>query len=108
MYHDLVKKFNAIDTSRLIKKTDYDAKIDEMKGEIPSIAGLAITSALNAVDNKIPDVSNLVKNTDYDVKISDIESKYLPHLIIIILHIIYLIQTQKKQSWLMSLVFLDL
>ena len=29
--------------------------------KIPSISGLATNSALNAVQNKIPDVSNLVK-----------------------------------------------
>ena len=40
-----------------------------------SITGLATNSALNAVENKIPDVSNLVRETDYDTKTSDIESE---------------------------------
>ena len=49
---------------------------DEIKSEIPSIAGLATTAALNAIDNKTPDVSSLVKKTDCDTKISDIGSTY--------------------------------
>ena len=31
------------------------------------------SSALTAVENKIPNVSNLVKKTDYNTKISEIE-----------------------------------
>ena len=45
-----------------LKKTDFDAKITEIEGKIPSITGLATNSALTAVENKIPDVSSLVKN----------------------------------------------
>ena len=56
-YDKLVKKVNVIDTSRLVKKTDFHAKINEIKGEIPSISGLAATAALNVVDKKIPHVS---------------------------------------------------
>ena len=37
----------------VLKKTDYNAKITEIK------IGLATTSALTAVENKIPDTSNL-------------------------------------------------
>ena len=53
----------------LLKKTDYNAKITEIEGKIPSINGLAITAVLTAVENKIPNVSDLVKKTDYDAKI---------------------------------------
>ena len=43
---------------------------------------LAATSALTAVENKIPNISNLVKKTDSDAEISDIEKKnILAHLI---------------------------
>ena len=59
----------------LLKKTDYNAKITEKEGKIPSITGLAATSALTAIENKIPCVSNLVKKTDYDAEILDIKSK---------------------------------
>ena len=44
--------------TKLLKKKDYDAKINEIKGEILSITGL-------------------VKKTVYNTKISDIEFKYL-------------------------------
>ena len=37
------------DTCGLVKKTDYNAKITEIEGKIPSITELATTSALNAV-----------------------------------------------------------
>ena len=45
----------------LLIKTDYNAKIVEIEGKIPSIFGLATTAALNEVENKIYNVSNLVK-----------------------------------------------
>ena len=41
-----------------------NTKINEVKSEIPNITNLATTSALAAVENKIPSVSNLVKKTD--------------------------------------------
>ena len=56
------------DTSGLVKKTNYNAKITEIEGKIPSISALATISVLTAVENKIPDVGNLVKKTDYDAK----------------------------------------
>ena len=107
MYDKLVTKVNAINTSGfvlktqyntdkssiekkigcadkkylilvdLLRKTDYNTKMTETEVKIPSVTGLATASALNAVDNKIPDVSNLGKKTDYDAKISEIESEYL-------------------------------
>ena len=40
------------DPSRLVKKTDYNTKISEIENTIPSISGLVITSALNAVEKK--------------------------------------------------------
>ena len=65
------------DTSGLFKKlTDYNAKITEIEGKIPSISGLATNAALTAVETKIP-VSNLVKkNTHYNADILDIKSNY--------------------------------
>ena len=60
----------------LLKKTNYNTKISEIEGKIPSIAGLATTSAFTATENKISSVSNLVKKTNYDPKITGIESKY--------------------------------
>ena len=45
----------------MVKKTDFNAKVTEIDGKIPSISGLATNSALTAAENKIPDVSSLVK-----------------------------------------------
>ena len=67
------------DVSSLVKKTDFNSKISEVEGKIPSISGLATNSSLTAVKNKIPDVSSLVKKTDYNTKISDIEKKIIYH-----------------------------
>ena len=49
------------DISILASKTIVNTKINEIKKEIPSITGLATTSTLTAVENKIPSISNLVK-----------------------------------------------
>ena len=43
----------------LVKKTDYNAKITEIKGKISDISNLAIKTALTYIENKIPDVSIL-------------------------------------------------
>ena len=40
------------------KKTIYNAKINEVKGEIPSITNLATKTTYNTVENKIPSVSS--------------------------------------------------
>ena len=56
---DLEKKMS--DTIRLVKKVDYTAKITEIEKKIPNNSCLATTSALTAVQNKMPDVSSLVK-----------------------------------------------
>ena len=51
------------DTSGLVKKTDNNTMITEIKGKIPSITGLATTAVLNAIEKKIINVSNIVKKT---------------------------------------------
>lgn len=63
-------------TSGIFKKQILTQKITELEGKIPSIKGLAATSALDAVENKIPKVSDLVKKTNCDAKTSDIVTKY--------------------------------
>ena len=45
----------------LATKSNLNTKINEVKNEIPSITGLATTSALAAVENKIPSIRNFVK-----------------------------------------------
>ena len=63
----------------LLRKTDYNAKITEIEGKIPSISVLATNAALTAVEYKIPNTSSLVKKTDYDTKIAKIKKKLTDH-----------------------------
>ena len=49
------------DKTNLDTKPILNAKIKEGKGEIPKITKSLTTSALTAVENKIPSVSKLVK-----------------------------------------------
>ena len=58
------------DITKLATKTTLKVKINEDKGEIPSITNLATKTALNAVENKILSVGNLVKKTDSNTKIN--------------------------------------
>ena len=46
---------------------------------MPSISGLATTSALTANENKIPNISSLAKKTDHNTKITEIEKKVADH-----------------------------
>ena len=52
-------------------------EITEIEGKIPSITGLATTTALTSAENKIPSLSNFVKKKYYNSKIADIESRYI-------------------------------
>ena len=83
-YDKIVVNVNNIDTSGSALKTKYDtdksdieikipvlaellkeyynAKTNEIECKITCIRGLATTSALTSVENKIGNVSNLVKN----------------------------------------------
>ena len=67
------------DASNIVKKSNYNTKISEIEGKIPSVSGFVTTSALAALENKIPSVSNLVKKTDYNAKVSEIEKKLTDH-----------------------------
>ena len=61
----------------MVKKTDFNSKITEVEGKIPSISGLATKSALAAVENKIPSVSGLATKSALTVaenKIPDVTS----------------------------------
>ena len=42
---------------------------------MPSITNLAILTAFNIVENKIPSASNFIKRTDYNTRINEIEKK---------------------------------
>ena len=56
------------------------------------IALATTVTVLNAVKNEIPNVSDLIKKTDLDKKYQIFSLNMLPHLIIINLQIIYLLQ----------------
>ena len=59
----------------MVKNQISMLKLVGVEGEIPSINDLATSSALTAVENKIPYISGLVKKTDFDTKVTRIESK---------------------------------
>ena len=67
------------DITNLAIKTTFNAKINEVKAKIPSITNLTTTTALTAVENKITNVSNLVKKTNYNTKINEVEKKITDH-----------------------------
>ena len=48
------------DSTILATNTTLNAKLDEIKGKIPSITNLA-TTTITTVENETPNVSNLVK-----------------------------------------------
>ena len=64
VYDEMVK----IDTSKLVNKTDHNAKIKVIEDKIPSINNLAtnasLTAKINEVKNKIPSISNLATAGD--------------------------------------------
>ena len=99
MKTDIVRKTECNAKIKNIEdKTTLNAKIYELKREIPNITNLATTAALNAkanevkgkipnknklgtttVENTIPIVSNLVKKTDYNTKVNVTEKKIKDH-----------------------------
>ena len=52
----LKTKYLILLTKQLILVSTTNAKINEVKGEIPSITNLVITTALTTVENKTPNV----------------------------------------------------
>ena len=72
----MVKKVNAINTSKLVNKTYYNANIKYIEDKVPKITNLATTAAVTAIKNKILNVSNIANKVDCVAKVSDIGSKY--------------------------------
>ena len=71
----------------LLKKKDYNAKITEIEGKIPSINGLATNAALlTAVENKIPNIRNLIKKKIITQKLLKLKKNLLIIIMINILH----------------------
>ena len=53
------------DTSDFVKDTNYNAKITEIEGKIPRITGLATTTALNVVGEKILLILIIISNSHH-------------------------------------------
>ena len=90
MYIMLKSKIPSI--TNLATNASLNAKINEVKGEIPNITNLATTTtttALTAFENKISNVSNLVKKHNTKIqKLVKLKIKLL--LIMIMIHILLL------------------
>ena len=86
------QKKKILDTSKLVKKSNYNAKISEVENKIPSISGLVATSVLTAVENKIPNVGHLFKKLTITHKLMKLKRK----LLIINMVIMLLLQTLKN------------
>ena len=69
-----------VDLSDYATKTILNTKINEVKSKIPSITGLATTSALTIAENKITDVSNLVTKTDFNNLVTKTDFKKTDYL----------------------------
>ena len=61
----LIKKYPILVN---LSKNYYNPKNTNKEGKIPSIRGLATTSAINSVEYKIPKVSGLVKKNKFSCK----------------------------------------
>ena len=61
MYEELIKRFNAIDASKLVDKTDYNSKIKYIEDKQPSISNLATAAALLAVESDVSNFIDVVK-----------------------------------------------
>ena len=75
VYDQLVTKVNAIDTTELVTKTDYDAKIKDIEDKIPSITNFAANSALNANINEVKDEIASISDLATTVALTAVENK---------------------------------
>ena len=85
----------------LVKKTDYDAKITEIEGnipdlsnlvtktalttveyKIPNVSGLAAKDELNTIDRKIPIITGLISKSDHDKDINEIKNNYVTNSVL--------------------------
>ena len=68
---------------QLVKKSDCNTKIKELKNKISSITDLVTTFTLNSkhikIKSKTPDTRSLIKKTDYDKNIKEIEDNISDH-----------------------------
>ena len=61
MHDQLIKKVNAVFTSKLVNNTYYNAMIKDIENKKASIFNLATIVARDALENKLWNVTDLVK-----------------------------------------------
>ena len=96
VYDNLVDIVNNIDTSQLVKKTDYNAKLSEIESKIPSIRGLATTSVLTEIENKIPKCNSVKRKQIMIQKLVKLKIKFLIIIMINVLLLQNSISIQQK------------
>ena len=83
-YDKLVNKVSGIDNTNFVSRTKYvpnisglatSSALTAVENKIPDISSLATTSALTAVENKIPGITGLVKKTDVAAKLKTISDR---------------------------------
>ena len=81
-----------LDTSGLVKKTNYNINISEIEGKIPSVITLATSAALRTVEQRTP----LVEKRNYEAKLLDNENIFL-WLFTIYLQVEHLMKDKTKR-----------
>ena len=80
-----LKKLILFYNSKIVKKTDYNAKIKDVEGKIPSVSDLVkqtdCNTKINEIKGEISDVSNLVKKQVIMLRSMRLMEKY-PTLLI--------------------------
>ena len=66
-------EYNIRSITNLATNSALNAKINEVKVQIPKINNIAATVAATTIENKLPRVSYLVKKADYDAEIKDVK-----------------------------------
>ena len=86
VYNAKIKNIeDKIPIANLATNTTPYVKINEVKGEMPSITNVATTAALTTVEKKIPNVGNLVKKLTITQKLMRLKRKLLILIMINIL-----------------------
>ena len=85
--------FQISEITKVATNASLNAKINEVKCEIPSISNLATNAALTTIENKTPNISNLVqKKKKKMIIIQKLLKEKIQLLIMIIAKIILLLQ----------------
>ena len=69
----LIQKNKIPDVSGLAIKTALNA----VEKKIPNVSGLATKAESNAIDRKIPNITGLISKSDHDKGINEIKNKYV-------------------------------